>query len=233
MSTSRKPKDITIFTPAELIAEDAGEKVVKQLLEAASSMGFNYVNKTEDIKRLTATHIEFANGQSIECEVKLVLPNWKPHDFLKGLPVSDEVGFIITGMDMRNPDYPDVYACGDAAALTVPKLGAIGHQETEIVGRQIARDVGAMTAEEADVDWHPEVVCIGDMGGGKAFYIHATSWFGGDIQELEMGRIPYVQKVAYKEMFFRRHGKVPNWVLRKADEYARPGSTLQIPSLRV
>ncbi|RMH50779.1 MAG: hypothetical protein D6686_05440, partial [Alphaproteobacteria bacterium] len=26
-----------------------------------------------------------------------------------------------------------IFACGDAAAITVPKLGAIGHQETEIV----------------------------------------------------------------------------------------------------
>lgn len=204
-------KNITIFTPAELIAEDAGEKVVAQLLDAAGAMGFGYLNKTEDIRRITATGIEFANGQNLECEVKVIFPNWKPHAFLKGLPISDEVGFVVTGMDMRNPDFPDVFACGDAAAITVPKLGAIGHQETDIVGRQIARDVGAMTASEADVEWMPEVLCIGDMGGGKAFYIHATSWFGGDIQELRMGRLPYAQKMAYKEIFFRNHGKVPNW----------------------
>lgn len=204
-------KDITIFTPAELIAEDAGEKVVGQLLEAAGSMGFGYINKVEDVKRLTADGVEFANGQKLDCEVKVIFPNWKPHDFLKDLPVSDEVGFIVTGMDMRNPDYPDVFACGDCAALTVPKLGAIGHQEADVVGRQIAKDLGAMPAEDADKPWMPEVICIGDMGGGKAFYIHATSWFGGDIQELRMGHLPYAQKMAYKEMFFRNHGKVPNW----------------------
>ena len=114
-------------------------------------------------------------------------------------------------MKMRNPEYPNVLACGDAAAITVPKLGAIGHQECEIVGRQIARDVGMMSAEEADEPWMPEVICIGDMGGGKAFYIHANSWFGGDIQELQMGYLPYAPKIAYKEMFFRNHGKIPNW----------------------
>jgi len=204
-------KNITLFTPAELIAEDAGDEVVHQLLEAASEMGFGYINKTEDIARLTADGIEFANGEHLKAELKIVFPNWKPHDFLRGLPISDEVGFIVTGMDMRNPDYPDVFACGDAAALTVPKLGAIGHQETEVVGRQIAKDVGALPAAEADEPWSPEVLCIGDMGGGKAFYIHATSWFGGDIQELRMGRLPYAQKLAYKELFFRNKGRVPNW----------------------
>ncbi|MFZ1469282.1 MAG: FAD-dependent oxidoreductase [Paracoccaceae bacterium] len=210
-------KNITIFTPGALIAEDAGEKVVGQLLEAASSMGFGYINKTEDIKRLTADGIEFADGRKLKTELNIVFPNWKPHAFLKGLPISDEVGFIVTDMKMRNPDFPEVFACGDAAAITVPKLGAIGHQEADIVGRQIAKQVGAMTAKEADKDWMPEVICIGDMGGGKAFYIHATSWFGGDIQELRMGRLPYAQKMAYKEMFFRNHGRIPNWGLPLAE----------------
>lgn len=74
-----------------------------------------------------------------------------------------------------------------------------------------------MTAEEADKDWMPEVICIGDVGGGKAFYIHATSWFGGDIQEVRMGHLPYAQKLAYKEMFFRNHGRVPHWGLPLAE----------------
>lgn len=204
-------KNITLFTPAALIAEDAGEKVVAQLLDAAAAMGFGYRNKMGDIRRLTAEGIEFTNGETLAAEVKVVFPNWRPHAFLRGLAICDEVGFVVTGMDMRNPDYGDVFACGDAAALTVPKLGAIGHRECEVVGKQIAKDVGVLAPEQADAPWKPEVLCIGDMGGGKAFYIHSTAWFGGDVQELQMGRLPYAQKVLYKEMFFRNGGKVPNW----------------------
>jgi sulfide:quinone oxidoreductase len=175
------------------------------------------MNETRGIRRLTAEGIEFLDGRKLTAEVKIVFPNWKPHDFLRGLPICDEVGFVVTDMRMRHPDRPEVFACGDAAALTVPKLGAIGHQECEIVGRQIAKDVGMMDAAKADAPWMPEVVCIGDMGGGRAFYIHSTSWFGGDIQELRMGRLPYAQKLAYKEMFFRNHGRMPNWGLPLAE----------------
>jgi sulfide:quinone oxidoreductase len=63
----------------------------------------------------------------------------------------------------------------------------------------------------------PEVVCIGDMGGGKAFYIHSTSWFGGDEQTLKMGRVPYNFKQAYQKMFFERDGHIPNWGLPVAE----------------
>lgn len=205
------PEKITVFTPAELIAEDAGEEVVGKLLEIASGMGFNYMNKVEDITRVTADGIEFANGQKLKAELKIIFPDWVPHDFMKGLPISDDQGFVVTDLLMRNPDYPNVFATGDAAAVTVPKLGAIGHQECDIVGRQIAKDVGAMSAEEADTPLQPVVLCIGDMGAGKAFYIHSNSWFGGDTQVLKMGRVPHFLKQEYRRMFFSRSGKMPYW----------------------
>ncbi|MHB8623645.1 MAG: NAD(P)/FAD-dependent oxidoreductase [Sulfuricaulis sp.] len=203
--------NITLFTPAEMIAEDAGKNNVTALLKAASRMGFKYRNKLQDIRRLTANEIEFVNGETIEAELKIVFPNWEPHAFLQGLPISDEVGFVLTDMRMRNPDFPNVFACGDCAAITVPKLGSIGHQECEMVGKQIAKELGVMSAEHADTVWLPEVLCIGDMGHQQAFYIHANSWFGGDVEVLKMGRVPYMLKQSYKEMFFRSGGKIPAW----------------------
>ncbi len=205
-------KNITLFTPAELIAEDAGVKVVNQLLDIAGSMGFGYVNKTEDIKAITKDGIEFTNGQSLEAELKIVLPDWVAHDFMKGLPICDDKGFVIHNLEMRNPDYPEVFTAGDAAASTVPKLGSIGHQQSYIVANQIAKDLNCLSATEADkLIYSPEVVCYGDMGGGKAFYIHSNSYFGGDMQFLDMGRSYYEMKVAFKMQYFMTGGKLPYW----------------------
>jgi sulfide:quinone oxidoreductase len=205
------PSTITITTPAEMIAEDAGEKVVGQLLAAASSMGFKYVNNTRDIVRLTKDHIEFEGGQKLEAELKIVFPNWAAHDFLKGLPISDSEGFITTDLLMRNPRFREVFAAGDCAAVTVPKLGSLGHLECDIVGRQIAKEVGAMRPEDADIPLKPQVWCIGDMGGGKGFYIRSNSWYGGDTQILKMGRMPYFLKMRYRDVFFWMNGKAPSW----------------------
>lgn len=202
---------VTITTPAEMIAEDAGEKVVGKLLDAASSMGFNYVNDTRDIVRVTGEGVEFENGQSVEAEIKILLPDWVAHDFLRELPITDSEGFVVTDLLMRNPDYPEIFAVGDCAAVTVPKLGAIGHQQCDIVGRQLAKDVHMMTEEEADAPLQPWVFCIGDMGAGKGFYIRSNSWFGGDTQVLKMGRIPYMLKMQYKTLFMTTHGKTPPW----------------------
>ncbi len=204
-------KNISITTPANIVAEDAGEKVVGELLEAAGNMGFNYVNNCGDIVELTKDGIKFENGQYLEAELKIILPDWVPHNFLKGLPITDNQGFVITDLLMRNPKYPEVFAAGDCAAVTMPKLGAIGHQQCEIVGLQIALDMKVITEEKANKPLKPVVFCIGDMGGGKAFYIRSDSWFGGDTQVLKMGKIPYMLKMQYKTLFMNTKGKTPPW----------------------
>lgn len=210
------PDKITVFTPGRMIAEDAGEDVVNSLLSIASKMGFHYRNNVGDIAEVGQDSIQFTKGEPIEAELKILLPDWVPHAFMKGLPISDEQGFVITDMLMRSPKYPEILACGDAAAVTIPKLGAIGHQESEIVGKQIAHDLGRISAEAASEPLKPMVYCIGDMGDNQAFYIRSNSWFGGDTQVLKMGRVPYLLKMQYKDLFFRTQGKVPPWGLDAA-----------------
>ncbi len=205
------PHTITLFTPAEIIAEDAGEEIVHELLAMMGEMGFGYRNATEDIRRITAEGIEFANGDDLEAELKIVFPNWEPHRVLRDLPIADEVGFVVTDETMRCREYPNVFALGDCAALTVPKLGAHGHQQAGIVARQIAQDIGRAGREAAEPTFKPEIICMGEMGHHKAFYIHTNAWYGGDISIFKMGYMYYALKIAFKEMYFRTGGKPPAW----------------------
>lgn len=203
-------ENITLFTPAEVIAEDAGKKILDQLLPMVSGMGFGYKNNTEGIKRLYKDGIEFKNGTSLEAEMKIIFPNWQPHDFLKDLPISDSQGFIVTDWFMQNPDYPEVFACGDAAAVTVPKLGSLGHSEAEIVAKMIAK----ATLPDYDKEikpLHPQVLCFGDMGHAKGFYMHTDEWWGGNTSILKMGYTPYMLKMGFKTGYEMLGGKVPTW----------------------
>ena len=205
-------ENITLFTPAPIMAVDAGEKIVDQLLGMMGSMGFGYKNKLQDIKSIEKDGIEFANGESLEAELKIVFPDWVPHAMMKGLPFCDEEGFVIHDKYMRNPDYPNIFVAGDAASGTVPKLGALGHAQSFIVAKQIAKDLGFMPAEEADKDaYTPEIFCYGSMGSGKGFYIHSNSFYGGEKQIMRMSRLYYEMKVAFKHQYFAMGGKIPHW----------------------
>lgn len=210
-------RKITMFTPAQVIAEDAGEAVVKELLALATEMGFGYLPDTRDVTRITARGIEFANGNSLEAEVKIVIPDWVPHDFLRDLPISDERGFVITDRDMRNPLHPEIFAVGDAAALTVPKLGSLGDMQARIVARRIAIEVGHLDPGKAGKPYRPAVICFGDMGARKGFYIHSDTWYGGKTSVLKMGYTSWAMKMAFKEMYFSTGGKPASWGMPAAE----------------
>ncbi len=202
-------KDITLFTPAEVIVEDAGEKILKQLLPMVADMGYGYKKGTIGIKRIYKDGIDFKDGSSLDAEMKIIFPNWEPHDFLKGQPFTDDQGFVITDYYMRNPDYPEIFAVGDAASVTVPKLGSLGHMECEIAAQVLANEV--LGNDEKVDPLHPMVVCFGDMGNYKGFYIHTDEWWGGDISILKMGYTPYILKMGFKTMYKTLGGNIPSW----------------------
>lgn len=200
-------RKITLFTPGKLIAEDAGEEIVARFLRIAAEMGFGYLAATEDVRSLHAGGLELASGATLEAEIALVLPDWVPHPFLVDLPITDERGFVLTDRRMRNALHPEVFAVGDAAALTVPKLGGLGHQQAEVVAREIAAEAGVAVRGGRGGEFRPEILCFGDIGGRQGFYIHSDVWFGGSTSVFKMGFAPWAMKMAFKELYFRTGGK--------------------------
>ncbi|MGD8428691.1 MAG: FAD-dependent oxidoreductase [Balneolaceae bacterium] len=204
---------ITMFTPAEVIAEDAGKQILDQLLPMVENMGYGYKANTRGIKRIYEDGIEFKDGSSLDAELKIIFPNWVPHDFLKGLPISDDQGFIITDLYMRNPDYPEVFAVGDAASVTVPKLGSIGHLEAEVLAKVLGQEVGGYQPKGEIEPLKFKLICMGDMGGFKGFYMHTDEWWGGNTSILKMGYTPHALKMGFKAMYYTLGGKIPSWGL--------------------
>lgn len=201
---------ITMFSPAEAVVEDAGEKILKFLIPMMTKdMGFGYMNKTEGIKEITKDGIHFLNGEFLESEFKLILPNWRPHKILKNQPFSDSEGFVITDLYMRNPDFKEIYCIGDAASVTMPKIGSLGHAELEVACKSLARDIGAYDGEVDELDF--AVTCYGDMGKRKAFYMDTNEWFGGNNSILTTGFMPWSLKMGFKTMYKLTTGKVPKW----------------------
>ncbi|GAA5520201.1 FAD-dependent oxidoreductase [Aliifodinibius salicampi] len=206
-------ENITLFTPAEVIAEDAGEQILDQLLPMMQEMGYGYKADTKGISKVHKDGIEFKDGSSVEAELKIIFPNWEGHSFLKNLPISDDQGFIITDMYMRNPDYPEVFAVGDAASITVPKLGSLGHMEAEVLARVIGQEVGNYNPEGEIDPMEFMLICMGDMGSHKGFYMHTDEWWGGDTSILKMGYTPHMLKMGFKSMYYTTGGKIPSWGL--------------------
>ncbi len=202
---------VYLSTPAKVIAEDAGETILDQLLPMMANMGFHYKADTLGIKKVYDGGVEFNDGTSQESEVSIIFPDWRAHSFLKELPFTDNMGFVVTDLYMRNPDYQNIFAVGDAACLTVPKIGSLGHMEAEVVANTLAKELGVHSGEVKPVEF--EILCMGDMGGIKGFYMRTNEWWGGKESHLKMGLTPYALKMGFKQMYYTLGGKIPHWGL--------------------
>ncbi len=200
---------IYLSTPAKVIAEDAGETILAQLLPLVAKMGYHYQANTHGIKKVHKDGIEFSDGTTQEAEVAILFPDWQAHTFLKEMPFTDDMGFVITDLFMRNPEFKNIFAVGDAASITVPKIGSLGHMEAEVLAKTLANDLDINVGELTPLDF--ELLCMGDMGGIKGFYMHTNEWWGGKESHLEMGLTPYVLKMGFKKMYYTLGGKVPHW----------------------
>lgn len=220
LEKNQKGKASTIFlsTPAKVIAEDAGESILNQLLPMMGNMGYHYQANTNGIKKIYDGGIEFNDGSSQEAEVAIVFPDWQAHDFLKELPFTDDMGFVITDLYMRNPDYKNVFAVGDAASITVPKIGSLGHMEAEVLANTLGKELGLIKGDVKPMEF--ELLCMGDMGGIKGFYMRTNEWWGGKESHLEMGVTPYALKMGFKQMYYTLGGKIPHWGLAMSEVVA-------------
>ncbi|MDE3124909.1 MAG: FAD-dependent oxidoreductase [Bacteroidota bacterium] len=202
---------VYLSTPAKVIAEDAGETILHQLLPMMDKMGYHYQANTQGIKKVHKDGVEFIDGSSQEAEVTILFPDWQAHQFLKELPFTDDMGFVITDLYMRNPDYPNIFAVGDAASITVPKIGSLGHMEAEVLANTLAQELKLIKGPIKPMEF--ELLCMGDMGGIKGFYMRTNEWWGGKETHLEMGVTPYALKMGFKQMYYTLGGKIPHWGL--------------------
>lgn len=213
LEKNQKGNASTVFlsTPAKVIAEDAGETILHQLLPMMTKMGYNYQANTNGIKKVYDGGIEYNDGTTQEAEISILFPDWQAHAFLKELPFTDDKGFVVTDLYMRNPDYSKIFAVGDAASITVPKIGSLGHMEAEVLANTLAKELGIITGEIKPLEF--ELLCMGDMGGIKGFYMRTNEWWGGKESHLEMGITPYALKMGFKQMYYTLGGKIPHWGL--------------------
>jgi len=205
------PEKVTVFSPGDVLAEDAGEEIAKEFHEMATQMGYTILESTKDVKRVTADGIEFESGDSLEAEISIIFPDWVAHDVIAELPITDDMGFVVTDLKMHAKGHANVFAAGDCVGMTAPKLGAHGHMQANILARQIAHEVGRASDDDAAMEFDPEIICMGTMGHDKAFYVHSNAWYGGDISVFKMGYMYFMMKLAFKEMYFRSGGNPPSW----------------------
>jgi sulfide:quinone oxidoreductase len=202
----RDDSPIRVFSPGSIFFEDVGPKVHGDVEPLVARQGIE-VTTGKVLSHLTEGAVHFTDGTEWDSALSIVLPPYTGNPVVKASPgLGDEEGFVPTDATMRHLDFEQVYAAGDCASLSMPKLGHIAVMQADVAAAAIRRD---LTGQGAVPPQRPEVFCIANRGGHQATLIYSDTLFGGSI-DLTLDGVPaHLMKWTFDDYYFHTKGHLP------------------------
>ncbi|MHB1594073.1 MAG: NAD(P)/FAD-dependent oxidoreductase [Streptosporangiaceae bacterium] len=202
----RERSPVRVFSPGEIFFEDVGPKVHADVEPLVARQGIE-VTTGKVLDHLSRGEVHFADGTAWDSALSIVLPPYAGSPVVKRSPgFGDEQGFVPTDSTMRHLDFEHVYAAGDGASLSMPKLGHIAVMEADVAAAAIRRELTG----RGDVPAHrPEVFCIANRGGHDATLIYSNTLYGGTTDLTIDGAAAHLMKWSFDSYYFHSQGHLP------------------------
>ncbi len=196
---------ITAFTPAKIFFEDVGDDVRNAVGAIMKKERIGLLTE-KIVSKIDSERIYFKDGTSELCALPIILPQYKPYEFLMEAGLTDEAGFIPTDNQMRHLDFKNVFAAGDATALSVPKLGHIAVVQAEIAAKTIASDLGKKVRIPA---FEPAILCVMERSNMQATMIYSNILYGRNLDETLNGHMAFIMKWSFDFYYNFTRGHMP------------------------
>jgi sulfide:quinone oxidoreductase len=202
----RDVSSIRVFSPGAVFFEDVGPKVHADVERLVALQGIE-VTTGKVLDHLGQGAVHFTDGTAWDSALSIVLPPYAGSPVVRASPgLGDERGFVPTDTTMRHLDAEHVYAAGDGASLSMPKLGHIAVMEAAAAAAAIRRDLTG----RGDVPPHrPEVFCIANRGGHDATLIYSDTLYGGKTDLTLDGAAAHLMKWTFDSYYFHTKGHLP------------------------
>jgi sulfide:quinone oxidoreductase len=202
----RERSSIRVFSPGTVFFEDVGPKVHADVEPLVARQGIE-VTTRKVLDHLSPGEVHFADGSTWDSALSIVLPPYGGSPVVRASPgLGDEQGFVPTDTTMRHLDFEHVYAAGDGASLSMPKLGHIAVMEADVAAAAIRRELTGT----GDIPAHrPEVFCIANRGRHDATLIYSDTLYGGTTDLTVDGVAAHLMKWSFDSYYFHTKGHLP------------------------
>lgn len=202
---TRDQARIICFSPAEIFFEDVGDKVHEAFEGLAREHEVEVVtNKV--ISSIEANQVSFKDGTTLSSALTVLIPSYRGPDIVVTSGLGDEAGFVPTNEDFQHLDYPNIYALGDVATRTVPKLGHLAVEQGNLVASLLRQRISGRGER---YDYEPEIFCIMNMGHRKATLIRSNVLWGGTMDLAYHSTVSHLMKASFDTYMVKFKGKMP------------------------
>ncbi len=168
----RQEVSINVVFP-ETVEKAFGGANLHQKLEKVFAK--HHINLITDfaVEEITAEAIISEKEQAINYDLLMLVPPFRGQAVISELGLTDEQGFIKVDNHLRVQDLNNVYAVGDVAAFTGPKLAYMAVRQAQVAAENIITEIRGGTPTKI---YQHDIAAIIDEGGDDSIFLHYGLW---------------------------------------------------------
>ena len=163
---------VSVVFPETVKTAFGGADLHRKLDKAFAQQHINVITDFA-IKEVTEKAIVSDDGQKIEFDLLMLLPPFRGQAMLGNDSFTDELNFAVVDNFLRVRDLEKVYAVGDIAAFTGPKLAFMAVRQAQVAAANIVSEIHGGIAREI---YNHDFELIIDEGGDDAIFLHYGIW---------------------------------------------------------
>lgn len=125
------------------------------------------------VKEITAQAIISDKEQAINYDLLMLVPPFRGQAMISKFGFTDELDFIKVDNFMRVQDLDKVYAVGDIAAFTGPKLAFMAVRQADVAAENIVAEIRGGTPTKI---YQHDIAAIIDEGGDDSIFLYYGVW---------------------------------------------------------
>jgi sulfide:quinone oxidoreductase len=118
--------------------------------------------------RVNKGELVAANGQTLPCDLLMLVPAFRGPSLLHGTGLTDEGGYAVVDEKLRVAGAEGIYAAGDATDFPGPKMGHMAVQQGLVAATNIVAEIYGRAPDDI---YHHELKMVLDEGGEDTIYM--------------------------------------------------------------
>jgi sulfide:quinone oxidoreductase len=196
----RQATEITYTFPIQAIFSIASvAELAEPLLRERGVAIETFFNlETIDAKQKLATSLE---GTVLPYDLAVFVPPHRGARFLWGSPLADADGWVkVSRTTLRAEAAENVWAVGDATALSISKAGSTAHFQGATIAAQIVAGVHGEKLDPESVAYDGHVMCFLEVGNDRATVLDFN--YAHPPAPRPPGRLGHLEKMAFNQAYW-------------------------------
>jgi sulfide:quinone oxidoreductase len=177
----RRQTDIWLVTPAPTVGQALGHRARHRLLETMQRRHIHLLTNAEYV-RVDSNGIHLRSGY-LPANAMVWIPPYTGSPLARASHLDDGWGWVPVNAHLQHPEWPNIYAVGDIT-IHVPKLAHSAMVQARVAVHHWWAQV---TKTPAPPPYHPQVLCLIDIGHGQGFFALNTTLYGDSRDLVHVG----------------------------------------------